>query len=50
MGGHFARRLQLLRNVFAAHGVPEDIREAWLAHNTSLVDQITENALGECRD
>jgi hemoglobin len=50
MGGHFARRLQLLRQVFATHGVPEDIREAWLAHNTSLADQITDNQLGECRD
>jgi len=50
MGGHFARRLQILRQVFAAHAVPEDIREAWLAHNTGLRDQVTQQDLGECRD
>jgi hemoglobin len=36
MGGHFSRRLQLLRQVFAAHGVPEDIAAAWVDHNASL--------------
>lgn len=50
MGGHFARRLQLLRQVFEARAVPADIREAWLAHNGALRDQVTHQDLGECRD
>jgi truncated hemoglobin YjbI len=50
MGGHFARRLQLLRQVFEAHHVPDDVREAWLAHNAALRDQVTQQDLGECRD
>jgi hemoglobin len=49
MGGQFARRLQLLRNVFAAHSVPEDVQTAFLAHNEALRDQITAQELGTCR-
>jgi hemoglobin len=49
MGGQFARRLQLLRQVFAAHAVPEDVQAAFLAHNEALRDQITAQALGDCR-
>jgi hemoglobin len=50
MGGHFGRRLQILKQVLARHGVPEDIRDAWLAHNLALLDQVTQQDLGECRD
>jgi hemoglobin len=50
MGGHFSRRLQLLRNVFAAHAVPADIADAWLAHNLALRDEITGQDPAECRD
>ena len=50
LGGHFARRLQILRQVLTLHGVPEDIREAWVAHNAALRDQVTEQDLGDCRD
>jgi hypothetical protein len=50
MGGQFSRRLQLLRQVFAAHGVPEDVQAAFLAHNEALRDQITVQAPNECRD
>jgi hemoglobin len=48
MGGQFARRLQLLRQVFAAHSVPEEVQAAFLAHNESLRDQITSQAGGNC--
>ena len=48
MGGQFARRLQLLRQVFAAHSVPEEVQAAFLAHNESLRDQITSQANGNC--
>jgi len=49
MGGQFARRLQLLRQAFAAHSVPEDGQAAFLAHNEALRDQITAQELGTCR-
>jgi hemoglobin len=41
MGGHFARRLQLLRQVLSDHGVPDDIRTAWVDHNAALRPEIT---------
>jgi len=50
LGAHFARRLQILRQVFAAHAVPQDIQDAWLAHNLALRDQVTAQTSGECRD
>ncbi|GAB4195996.1 MAG: hypothetical protein OHK0013_02790 [Sandaracinaceae bacterium] len=34
-GGQFDRRLVILGEVLAAHHVPEDIRDAWLAHTRS---------------
>jgi hemoglobin len=49
-GGHFARRMQLLRQVLAAHGVPPDVQAHWLAHDQALSDQITGDAFGECND
>jgi len=48
MGGHFDRRSQLLRNVLAAHDVPEDIRQRWLEHVEALRGQITGQQSGEC--
>jgi hemoglobin len=41
MAGHFSRRLQLLRQVLAAHGVPPEIAAAWVDHNASLRDEVT---------
>jgi hemoglobin len=41
MGGHFARRLQLLRQVLGAHGVPADVVSAWIEHNAALRGEIT---------
>src|SRR4051812_34103410 len=40
MGGHFARRSQILREVLADHGAPEDIVRAWLDHVESLRGEI----------
>jgi hemoglobin len=40
MGGHFSRRLTILRQVLAAHGVPEDIAAAWLEHNAALRGEV----------
>jgi hypothetical protein len=40
--------MQLLRNVFAAHKVPEDVQAAFLAHNEGLRAQITGQEQGTC--
>lgn len=49
MGGQFARRTKILSDVLEKHGVPEDIRSAWLAHVESLRDQVTSDRGSECR-
>lgn len=41
MGGHFSRRLMLLRQVLGDHHVPDDIVTAWVDHNASLRREIT---------
>jgi truncated hemoglobin YjbI len=48
MGGQFARRLQILREVLADHRVPEDVAQAWLAHDETLRDQVTTDPDGQC--
>jgi hemoglobin len=50
MGGHFARRLQILRQVLAKHGVPPEIAAAWVEHNAALRGEVTQQGLGECID
>lgn len=50
MGGQFARRSQILRNVLAAHEAPEPVREAWLAHVESLRPLVTADPEGQCTD
>jgi hemoglobin len=50
MGGHFARRSQILRETLAAHGVPADIVAVWLEHTETLRDQVTSQPDGECID
>jgi len=49
-GGHFARRMTLLRQVLDRHAVPPHIQTAWLEHDFRLQGQITGDALGECND
>ncbi|MGF1469748.1 MAG: group 1 truncated hemoglobin [Sandaracinaceae bacterium] len=47
-GGQFARRMRILEQVLEEHGVPDDVREAWLAHTASLRPLITGDAGSEC--
>ncbi len=47
-GGHFMRRKKILADVLDAHGVPADIRDAWLEHVESLRDQVTADSGSEC--
>jgi hemoglobin len=49
MGGQFARRAKILADVLEAHGVPADIRAAWLAHVESLRGEVTSDPGSECR-
>jgi hemoglobin len=48
MGGQFARRLTLLKQTLEEHGVPEHVKEHWLAHTESLRPVVTADAGREC--
>jgi hemoglobin len=48
MGGQFDRRTQILREVLKAHGVPEAVQRAWLAHVESLRGEVTTDPGGQC--
>jgi hemoglobin len=48
MGGQFARRKEILRQVLVKHDVPADVVSAWLDHVDSLRALITADAGGEC--
>lgn len=50
MGGQFARRTQILREVLHAHHVPQAVQSAWLAHVESLRAEVTADPNGECND
>jgi hemoglobin len=49
-GGHFERRLQLLRQAMAAHGVDDEVARAWIEHQQALRSQITPDRGSECKD
>jgi hemoglobin len=49
-GGHFERRLQLLRQAMAAHGVDDEVARAWIEHQQALRSQITGDRGSECKD
>ena len=48
MGGHFARRTQLLADTLRDHAFSEDLARRWLEHTEALRPQITEHAGGDC--
>ena len=48
MGGQFSRRLVILRETLEAEGVPEHVKQHWLAHTESLRPLITADQGGEC--
>jgi hemoglobin len=47
-GGQFDRRLTILSETLADHGVPADICQRWLDHNRSLRTAITVDDAGLC--
>ena len=48
MGGHFDRRLQLLRETLHDHHFPPDFARAWVEHVERLRPEITGQKPGEC--
>ena len=48
MGGHFARRRQILNETLEAFDVSEEIKSIWLVHTDSLRPQITPEAGSDC--
>ena len=49
-GGHFERRLQLLRQAMAAHNVDADVQASWIEHTQALRAQVTGDKGSECKD
>lgn len=49
-GGHFERRLQLLRETMRDHAVDADVQQVWLDHSYALRPQITSDKGSECKD
>lgn len=49
-GGHFERRLQILRETMRDHAVDPDVQAAWIDHTQALRPQITRDKGSECKD
>jgi truncated hemoglobin YjbI len=50
LGGHFERRLQILRETLRDHAVDPEVAQTWIDHTISLRDQITKDQGSECND
>jgi hypothetical protein len=48
MGGHFARRRQILKESIEAHGIADEIKKLWLDHTDALRPLITPEADSGC--
>jgi truncated hemoglobin YjbI len=49
-GGHFERRLQILRETLRDHAVDPDVQQVWIEHTLALRSQITPDKGSECKD
>lgn len=49
-GGHFERRLQILRETLRDQAVDPEVAQAWIDHTLSLRSQITSDQGSECKD
>jgi hemoglobin len=49
-GGHFERRLQILRETLRDHAVDPAVQQAWIDHTQALRAQITRDKGSECKD
>jgi hemoglobin len=50
LGGQFARRRQILIETLRDHEAPEEVIDAWIAHQDSLRGLITKDRDSNCRD
>ncbi len=50
LGGQFLRRRKLLADAIARAGLPDAVRDAWLAHTDGLRATVTRDASNECDD
>ena len=50
LGGHFERRLELLRQTLAEHAIDPEVVAAWIDHTLALRPQITSDRGSECKD
>jgi hemoglobin len=48
LGGHFERRLQILRDTLRDHAVDPEVQGAWIDHTLSLRSQVTKAHGSEC--
>lgn len=49
-GGHFERRLQILRETLHDNAVDPDVQQVWIDHTLALRPQITADKGSECKD
>jgi len=49
-GGHFERRLQILRETLRDHAVDPDVQRAWIDHSLALRGQVTRDKGSECKN
>ena len=50
MGGHFDRRMQILREVLADFEVPPAVQASWLQHSEAMRHLVTRDASGSCTE
>lgn len=50
LGGHFERRLEILRQTLAAHHVDPAVAAVWIEHQVALRGQITPDRGSACND
>ena len=48
MGGHFMRRLEILRQTLVEFGVPRNVLEHWIAHTEKLRPAVTSHRGSDC--
>ena len=48
LGGHFERRLQILRETMADNDVPAAVQECWIEHTLALRPQVTADKGADC--
>jgi len=49
-GGHFERRLQILRETMRDHAVDPEVQRVWIEHTQALRSQVTRDTGSECKD